>query len=141
MDHHSPQKRRPPDGYSSDYGIDEENMFADDGFWEVLDRVEKEALEDGERSNSNTQSKSKVDYDGDGSSQRLSSALPTRVHWQVQTTLLNLTTTRMKMPIRKMLSCLCGMSVEDGRLVPGQVASQQVRTRDNYRVRGRKKLP
>lgn len=72
IEQHSPQKRHPPDGYSSDYGIDEENMFEDDGFWEVLDRVEKEALEDGERSN--TQSKSKVDSDG---SQKPSTAQPT----------------------------------------------------------------
>lgn len=77
MDQHSTQKRHLPDGYSSDYGIDEENMFEDDGFWEVLDRVEKEALEDGERSN--TQSKSKVDSDGDSYSKRRSTALPTPV--------------------------------------------------------------
>jgi hypothetical protein len=64
---HSPKKRHPPDGYSSDYGIDEENMFEDDGFWEVLDRVEKEALEDGERPN--TQS---ISNDGDDYAQGLS---------------------------------------------------------------------
>ena len=64
---YSPLKHHPPDGHSSDYGIDEENMFEDDGFWEVLDRVEKEALKDGERPN--TQS---ISYVGDGYSQRLS---------------------------------------------------------------------
>jgi hypothetical protein len=52
VDQHSPHLL---DG-SSDYEIDEEDMFADDNFWEVLDRVEKEAL-DGELSN--TQPKSK----------------------------------------------------------------------------------
>ena len=71
----SSQKGPPPDAISSDYGLDDANMFADDDFWEVLDRVEKEALEDGERLC--THSKSNHDGDECGYSQTLSTAVPT----------------------------------------------------------------
>lgn len=64
------QKPDPRDGNISDYGIEEENMFGDERFWEVLDRVEREALED-ERSNNQ-----KVEEDDDTHPEWLSNEQP-----------------------------------------------------------------